>query len=118
LKGNSQVTILKMRKIFIPETSLILELTYESFWCLVKNVEEKLVFQAQDQTFYYFTNSDIIFYAKKLEGENRAAPLGSTNGFGNPFKRLKNIGSGEALFASRTAHSKPSTLKEVKINGK
>jgi hypothetical protein len=70
LKGNSQVTILKMRKIFIPETSLILELTYESFWCLVKNVEEKLVFQAQDQTFYYFSNSDMIFYTKKIEGEN------------------------------------------------
>jgi hypothetical protein len=103
-----------MRKIFIPETSLVLELEPSSFWRLIQTVEEKLVFEAQDQTFYYFTNSDIIFYSKKLEGENRAAPLGS----GDPFKRLKNIGSGEALFASRTAHSKPSTLKEVKINGK
>jgi len=107
-----------MRKIFIPETSLVLELEPSSFWRLIQTVEEKLVFQAEDNTFYYFTNSDIIFYAKKLEGENRAAPLGSAKGFGDPFKRLKNIGSGEALFASRTAHSKPSTLKEVNGNGK
>jgi hypothetical protein len=61
-----------MRKIFIPENSLVLELEPSSFWRLIQTVEEKLVFQAEDNTFYYFTNSDIIFcaYAKKLEGEN------------------------------------------------
>jgi hypothetical protein len=53
-----------MCKIFIPESSLILELEPSSFWRLIKTVEEKLVFQAEDNTFYYFSNSDVVFYAK------------------------------------------------------
>jgi len=113
-----KVTILKMRKIFIPENSLVLELEPSSFWRLIQTVEEKLVFQAGDGAFYYFTNSDIIFYSKKVEGENSGCLPPFHQHIADSFKSgLKN---GKLGFpsSSHTAHSKPSTLKEVKINGK
>jgi hypothetical protein len=107
-----------MRKIFIPENSLVLELEPSSFWRLIQTVEEKMVFQTQDQTFYYFTNSDMIFYTKKVEGENSGCLPPVHQHIADSFKSgLKN---GKLGFPSpsHAAHSKPSTLKEVNGNGK
>jgi len=57
-------TFYQMKKIVIPEGSLLVELDEESFWRLVAAAEEKIAFESKD-SIYYFNSSEVIFYFLK-----------------------------------------------------
>jgi hypothetical protein len=97
-----------MKKIIIPETSLIVELESQSFWLLLESAEEKTIFETKDSVFY-FNDSNTLFFAKKEVEDGEKAASTSCH--------LKSESKtwGSQVFTpspARTAFPKPSTLNQ------